>query len=48
MKESEVKEILKNLTEAIKTEDWTLVEDSIDYISEYLEDISDIPHPDEI
>lgn len=48
MKESEVKEILKNLKEAFKNEDWGLVDETIDYISEYLDDVSGVTEPEEI
>lgn len=41
MEESDIKEIIKMLKTSIKNDDWDLVQDSIDYMNEFLEDVEE-------
>ncbi len=38
MEESDIKEIIKMLRSSIKNDDWDLVQESIDYMNDFLED----------
>ncbi len=38
MHDDNIEELLKNLKSAVKTKDWDLVLDAIDYLKEFVED----------
>ena len=41
MEESDIKEVINILKQARKLEDWATVEEAIEYLSEFYDDISD-------